>query len=35
MSTTHVAKLIYGVREYRAEFYCEQDKIDLKIIITI
>jgi hypothetical protein len=30
MSTTYVAKLIYGVQESLAVFYCEQDKIDLK-----
>ncbi len=30
MSTTYVAKLIYGVKESLAEFYSEQDKIDLK-----
>tara|TARA_R100000541_G_C1897352_1_gene84109 strand:- start:106723 stop:107001 length:279 start_codon:yes stop_codon:yes gene_type:complete len=30
MSTTYVAKLVYGVKESLAEFYCKQDKIDLK-----
>ena len=30
MSTTHVAKLIYGIREADAKFYCEQDRLDLK-----
>lgn len=30
MSTTHVAKLIYGIKEADAKFYCEQDKLDLK-----
>lgn len=30
MSTTHGAKLIYGIPESAAKFYCEQDKLDLK-----
>ncbi|AKO61021.1 hypothetical protein AXI76_gp120 [Pseudoalteromonas phage H101] len=30
MSTTHVAKLIYGIKEADAKFYCEQDRLDLK-----
>ena len=30
MSTTHVAKLIYGIKESNAKFYSEQDKLDLK-----
>lgn len=30
MSTTHVAKLIYGIPESEAEFHLEQDKLDLR-----
>ncbi len=30
MSTTHVAKLVYGIHESEAEFYSKQDKLDLK-----
>lgn len=30
MSTVHVAKLIYGIKEADAKFYSEQDKLDLK-----
>ncbi len=30
MSTTYVAKLIYGVKESLAEFYSEDDKLYLK-----
>ncbi len=29
MSTTHVAKLIYGIPESEAEFYSQHDKLDL------
>lgn len=30
MSTTHVAKLVYGVKESLAEFYDEEDLISLR-----